>query len=389
MKGLPRAVLLATTLACAGTRAEARVVFTGYGDLRHTSTARVKVSGSPATLKSLGLSAGALEARSFSADAIGLFATTQVKDDLQFQFDLDFRSIGNDVGRVAMPYAYLDWTPRPGTALQGGKLLLPFGYYNESRFYAFQRHTVVPPVFQSAILGLPMADWGVAAKQRLEGRALNAEAAAYVVNGYGNSATNRTGMRLASVPGGLSLAGNVRASDNNHKPSVGARLRLMDLAGLPVETGASWYWGAWDSSGLEPMALAGAHLRARLWGVDLLLEGLHLAVRGDQGFARSIGSPNWSTLGGFGVASYEGFSLGGKPVVPYLQAETYRTRPNDGGAARETVRSLSTGASVGLAENLRVKAEYFHLSYELPDAATSGSLRLDVDGAVVSVVVTY
>ncbi len=384
-----RGMLLAAIAALVPAAAHAKVVFTGYGDLRYNAGLDAKIRGSAATLAAFGTPETDLVSRSFSASALGLFATTEVQEDLKFLMDVTFRSIGASVGTLAIQYAYLDWAPLKDTAVRGGKITLPFGYYNEFKFYPFQRVGITPPIFQTGFLGLPIADWGVSAAQRLPMSWATLEASAYTVNGYGHVGTSKTSLRSASLPGGLVLSNNFRASDNNHKPAVGGRLRLLDLGGADSEFGASYYAGNWDSSGLEPMYLAGAHARAKLAGFELLVEALHLAVRGDKGFAPAIGGENWTTDGGFADLAYEGLKIKEKPIVPHVQAEIYRTRPNNGGSDREVVRSWTAGAMLLVREQLRLKAEYLHLSYELPDAARSGNLRLDADGVSLAAVITF
>lgn len=384
-----RRILLAALLSCLPPGAEAKVLFTGYGDLRYSTGLRAKISGEPATLKAFSLQEGGLVSRSFSADTIGLFASTEVQEDLQFLMDLSFKSIGNNVGLLKLQYAYLHWTPREHSTLDGGRVTIPFGYLNENRFYAFQRYTISPPVFPAGILGLPISDWGVTGRQRFPLSHAAVEASAYMVNGYGNQGTNKTGLRVSTLPGGLALSSNLAAADNNHKPSVGGRLSLKDIGGAQVETGASYFWGYWDKSGLEPMGMAGLHAHANAGGWDVLAEYLHLAVRGDQGFAASIGGENWTTTGGFVTVSYDKLKVKGKTVAPFAQSEFYRTRPNNGGTDREVMRSASGGVAVRGNEHLLFKAEVLHLIYVLPDAKRSGSLRIDIDQALLAAVVTF
>lgn len=389
MKWIDRRVILAALLGLLPARAFAKVVFTGYGDLRYNSGLNLKITGSPATLAALGTSETKSTSRAFSANAIGLFATTEMRENLQFSMDVTFRNIGATVGQLVLQYAYLNWTPMPGTTVLGGKVTLPFGYYNENRFYPFQRYNITPPIFISGILGLPMADWGGVAKHSLALSPFNLEASAFMVNGYGNVGANKTTLRSASLPGGLSLANSIRPADNNHKPALGGRVRAKDIAGAEAEVGASYYWETWDTSGLNPLYLAGAHAHANFGGLDVLAEGLHMAARGDSGFAATLGNANWTTDGGFGIVSYDRLKIQGKTVAPFAQAEIYRTRPNDGGVDREVLRTLAGGAALRAAENVLLKAEFLHFVYELPDVSRAGWVRLDANGVLLSAVLTF
>lgn len=389
MKRHLRRLALAALAALAPAAASAKVTFTGYADLRYTPGLDLKITGQPATLSSFSLSEGEQFTRSFSANAIGLFATTELQEDLDFRMDLTFRAIGETVGQTRIQYAYLNWAPWADTTLRAGKITLPFGYYNENKFYGFQRYGITPPIFQTGILGLPIADWGASAAQRLPLGWASLEAAAYTVNGYGHVGTSKNSLRSASLPGGLVLANNFRSADNNHKPAVGGRLRLIEIAGGSNEVGASYYAGNWDDSGLEPMYLAGAHARVGAAGFELLVEALHLAVRGDQGFAPSIGAQNWTTDGGFATLNYADFKVKGKALVPHVQYELYRTRPNDGGTDREVVRSWAAGLSYQAHAQLRLKAECLYLIYVVPDASRNGNLRLGADGVTLAAVLTF
>ncbi|MBI3548608.1 MAG: hypothetical protein HY078_06095 [Elusimicrobia bacterium] len=384
-----RKTAAAALLAALPVAASAKIVFTGYGDLRYNTGLRQEVTAAPATAAAIGAQTGSLISRGFSADAIGLFAATEVQENLQFLTDITFRRIGTQVNQLSLQYAYLHWTPLANTAFNAGKLTLPFGYYNENRFYSFQRTTIIAPVFASGILGLPIADWGVSGSQQLPLKGVTPELTAYVVNGYGSVPGTKTSMRSAALPGGLALANNIGATDNNNKPSVGTRLRLKEIGGAPVEVGASYYYGLWDSSALEPMTMVGSHAHASAYKFDVIAEILHLNVRGDQGFVRSIGDTSWSSTGGFVVLAYQAPPVLGKAITPYLQGEYFRSKPNNGDAERETMRTLTGGAMVRLSNQVQLKGEYLHLIYEIPDRANAGFLRLDADGAFLSLVVTF
>lgn len=371
------------------TLASAKVTFTGYGDLRYNAGTQFTLEAPPATLTRLGTTGTHATSRGFSANAIGLFASTQVQEDLQFLMDVTFKNIGSSVDDLSLQYAYLDWAPAGEAHVRGGRVTVPFGYYNENRFYAFQRYEITPPIFQSSILGLPIADWGVSGQDKFRFAPFTVEASAYVVNGYGSQSNQPTALRSISVLGGLTLSRNLHSTDNNHKPSGGARVSLQEIGGQKVETGLSYYGGWWDSSGLEPMYMLDYHLHAVYKGFDLLFETLHLGVRGDTGFQQSLGSPNWTTDGGFANLSYGELRVKGKTLAPYGQIESYRTRPNNGDSAREILRSWSAGLALAVSPQLTFKGEYLRLSYMLTDVASAGSVSLPADIVQLAAVVTF
>ncbi len=389
MKPRLRSTLLALGLACLPAFAAAKVTFTGYGDLRFAPGSTFVLGGPAATLAKFSTAEQHASASGFSADAVGLFASTQLQENLQFLMDLTFRNIGNTVGQTLVQYAYLDWAPTADTWVNGGRVTLPFGYFNENRFYGFQRYEVTAPVFQSSILGLPIADWGVTGSQRFRFQPFNVEATAYVVNGYGAAPGQKNILRSASIPGGISLSSNLTAVNNNQKLAYGGRVTLKDIGGQNVETGLSYYWDDWDSSGLEPLYFVDAHVHAAVAGFDLLVETLHIGVRGDQGFAQSIGSSNWSTDGGFATLSYDRFKPFGRVLAPYVQYESYRSRPNNGDADREILTSGTVGAALKLSPQLMLKGEYLHLGYLLPDRATAGSTSLTANVTQFAAVLTF
>ena len=382
--------LLAALFLCAPACSEAKVVFTGYADLRYTAGTDLNVTGTPAALTSLGIPAGATRTGGFNPNTIGLFANTQIQKDLQFFIDINFQNIASQVGQLNMNYAYAQWTPLQDTTVKVGKVTLPFGYYNENRFYAFQRYSVTSPVFQSSFLGLPISDWGVTAQQRFPMAPFTVEATAFAVNGYESQPTNAEALRLPRVPGvSPTNTLTINSSSGNQEQAVGGRLALTNIGGAQVETGGSYYWEKWDTSGLEPMNMIDAYVHAHHSGLDLLVEALHVGVRGDQGFAQALGDPNWSTDGGFATASYDDLKVKGKQVAPFVQVEEYRSRPDGGGSARETLKSWSSGVALRATENLLFKAEYLHTSYELPMLATAGWVRLEENETVLSAVVTF
>ncbi len=383
-----RAALAIAAVLAAGRPAAAKVTFSGYADLRFAA-ASLDVGGGPGVLSGLGLTAGSAQSAAFSADAIGLFATTELQDNLRFQMDLTYRSIGSNSVQTRIQYAYLDYTALPETTVKAGRIPLPFGYYNENRFYAFQRYPINSPLFQSAILGLPMVDWGAAVSRRFKAAGLDAEATVYAVNGFGSVPGSPDALRKASVPGGLSIAGNVGATDNNGKPAFGGRLRLFPVAGSQAEAGLSYYYGQWDKSATQNLQIAGLHARVPIGRLELLASALELDAQGDQGFAPQVGGADWRTRGWHATASYELGSWRGVPVVPYIQGEHYRTHAANLSAPDEKLDSLAVGTSFQLTPGARLKAEYLKFYYELPYASPSDRLTLEADVWELAVVLTF
>ncbi|MDE2293094.1 MAG: hypothetical protein KGL53_13520, partial [Elusimicrobia bacterium] len=258
------AVVLA--LGCWPRPAAAKVVFTGYGSFLFDADANIRVYA-PASLLGA-VPQGTQRARGFSADAVGLFAATSLGPDTDFLMDLSYRSIGSSVKETLIQYAFLDQRLPWDVDLKAGKVTLPFGYYNTRRFYPFQRVSLTAPLFQSAILGLPIADVGAVASRRFPLGPVDLDVRLFGVNGYGSTPSSSTTFRSASLPGGLSISNNLSGSNNNRDIAVGGQLALS--RGPGAEWGASYYRGAWDKSGERLFQMVGTHVHWTPGGWDFL-----------------------------------------------------------------------------------------------------------------------
>ncbi len=335
--------------ALAAAPARAKVAFTGYGDFQAVPQGAFRIDGPAAALKGFGLAPERVEARGFSVAALGLFATTSLSDSSRFQMDVTYRDIGEDAKTVRVQYAYLEqeaW----GATFRAGKITLPFGWYNQNRFYPFQRPSVSGPVFQSSILGLPIADIGASAEKAvLVGDAV-LTADLYAVNGYGPVPGSTGTFRSASLPGGLTIAGNIGRANANHDVAVGGRLELAAASARDDAVGASYYRGAWDPGGRHLFQMAGAHLRGRRGRASVLAEYLRLMVEGDEGFAANLGSRDWHTDSFFVEADVDAPPVRGRALTPWVRYERALSAGSSGGPAERlgaASRWLSAGAPQG------------------------------------------
>lgn len=349
-------------LACAP--ASAKVVFTGYADFATTPQGAFRIDGPPSVLSGFGLGPQRIETRGSGINALGLFASTSLNDSARLQMDVTYRNIGATAKTISIQYAYLEYSAYDGQA-RVGKITLPFGWYNQNRFYPFQRPSISAPLFQSAILGLPIADIGAAAGRPFELGSVVATADVYAVNGYGPVPGSTATFRSSALPGGLTIANNLGSSDANHKVAAGARLDLAHKDIKDTSVGASYYRGEWDTAGRNLFQMAGAHLRANAAGCELLAEFLSLRVKGDQGFAANLGSPDWRTDGFFAELDYHRLSVRGKPATPWVRFEDYFSRAQ-GGGGREALWEASGGASILLIDGVTAKFEADDLYYRLP-----------------------
>ena len=241
-----RGVAALAAVAAAAAPAGAKVAFTGYGAFQFTPDANFRIYAPAALLA--GTPEGTVRARGFSTDSVGLFAATPVGTDADFLMDVSYRGLGATVRELRVQYAYLDAAlPWAGTRLQAGKVTLPFGYFNTRCFYPFQRVTLTPPLFQSAILGLPIADTGGIVSYHADVDDLGFAFRFYGVNGYGSVPTSTASFRNPTLPGGLAISNNLGSSNNNRDVAVGGQAAMSGIGGW--EYGVSYYRGAWDRSG--------------------------------------------------------------------------------------------------------------------------------------------
>lgn len=367
-----RAAVLAAAALCA-LPARAKVIFTGYGDFRSTPQGVFRVDGPPSVLSGLGIAPERLEQRGNTVSAVGLFATTTLSDEARFQMDITYRDVGVNVRTIQAQYAYVDWTPDEAE-LQAGKITLPFGYYNQNRFYPFQRPSITGPLFISAIVGLPQADIGADAQKTLPFGAWTLKADVYSVNGYGPAPGSTDTFRSATLPGALTIAQNIGSTNPNHKLAFGGRLDLSHAALPDSSAGVSYYRGEWNPAGNRVFQMGGAHLHASWKGWTFLAEYLRLDVKGDQGMIQNFGGTDWRTDGFFAEVDARKVPLFGKTIAPWVRFEDYFSGRDGGEGPREAVWDAAGGASVQLIDAVAVKAQFDELYYALPFAA--GTVRL-------------
>ncbi|MBI3289357.1 MAG: hypothetical protein HYZ74_07545 [Elusimicrobia bacterium] len=367
--------------------AVAKVVFTGYGNFQMQPHAWARIHGDAPALSKLALADAEVEGRGFTLDSIGLFAAANLKEGMDFLVDFSYRQIGSTTKETRIQYAYLEHMPWQDFTYRLGKFTLPFGYYNQNRFYSFQRVELSPPVFQSAILGLPISDVGASAQRRFQTRFARVNAELYAVNGYGASAADAKKFRSATLPGSLTLAANLAPSNNNPNLAFGGRLAAAELGGRNVETGVSYYGGPWNSAGTKYFQMGNVHVHALSSSWDFLAEYLHLDVQGDPGFIEVLDDTHWRTDGYFLTAAHPGPRVRDMPLTPYVSAEGYVSRGHHG-AGQERLQGYRAGLTLQPMGQIQVKAEYGFLTYALPLRGL-GDLKLDVHNVLLGLTLTF
>lgn len=380
-----RAPWVAACFLAAASPAASKVSFTGYGNFLFTADANLRIFA-PASLLA-GSPEGTFRARGFSTDALGLFAATPVGEEADFLMDVSYRGIGRTVRELRVQYAYLDTAlPWAGMRLQVGKVTLPLGYYNTRRFYPFQRVELSAPIFQSGILGLPIADAGGGLSYQGEAADLGFDVRLFGVNGYGSVPTSTASFRNSSLPGGLAVSNNLGSGNNNRDVAVGGQVALSRSGGW--ETGLSYYRGAWDRSGERLFQLFGTHVHWTPGKFDVLLEGLHLKADGDEGMRQAFGRDDWETDGGFLSVSRPVGTVYAVPLSLYGRGELYDSSARDGTGGHEVLRSAAAGFSARVSDWVTWKGEYLWLDYRMP-AAKAKALQLMGYTAQFGLVVTF
>jgi hypothetical protein len=368
--------------------ARAKVVFTGYGDFRVTGNLTADIEGPAAILGAFNISDTTIKSRGSRLEAVGIFATTNLSPNLDFLMDVTYREIGPKVNDLRLQYAYLNYAVSERTALSAGKITFPFGYLNQKEFYPFQRIPITAPLFQQAILGLPMADVGASLSHRLDVGPARLTADVYAVNGYGPISGSSTSFRNGSLPGALVIANNLASRDANNRTALGGRLTFSPSDGRDAEAGVSYYGGQWDPQGTRMLQMGNAHVHMNVASVYFLAEYLLLNVKGDQGFANNVGVPDWRTTGYFAKTAYEGFKIKDMPLIPWLRYEDYATRGLSGGTGREKLRSPAGGLTLQAMQNLALKLEISRISYVLP-FQSQGDLKLKADSYLFAIDFTF
>lgn len=366
---------------------EAKVIFTGYADLRMTAASQTKLRGGQPVLALFGLSDRQIDARGFTADAVGLFASTSFREHFSFNADITYRTLRFNATELRVQYGFLEYAPRDDMNFRVGKVTLPFGYYNENRFYSFQREEISAPAFQSGILGLPISDFGIVARKSFRPEAFDLNLALYAVNGYGNVAGNQNSLRIPAAVG-LAMAQNLGAANSNEEVSLGGQVEFANILDHDLRFGVSGYTGAWDPRSQKNLNMANIHAGWKWKRLDLSAEGLMIDANGDQGFFGAVGNTDWRTRGFFVRGVYHLADPWDMPVYFHSRYEETRTEGDGVGFAREYLRSMNGGVSIRVNDNLIVKSEFAKLYYELPVIST-GLLGLDARSATMSAAVSF
>jgi hypothetical protein len=374
--------------------ASAKVMFTGYADLQVSPHAVTKLRGGQFLPAPLTLQDGRFEARTFRTDSLGLFAVTSLNEEIDFTFDVTYKKFGAVTDETRLQYAYIHYHPLSLWDVKAGRITLPIGLYNQNYFYPFQRHSVTPPLFQSAIIGLPIADHGVVAGKTIPLGPVDLSGAAFAVNGYGPTRTSTETFRqgLSGISGSLLIANNLRDANANNKFAYGGNVGAS-LRDLGLKAGVSSYKGAWSVDGHDHFSMLNAYLSLEAGSLSLLAEGLSTETDNDKGVTQLYGVRDWESTGGFLQASVWLLKREGRELALFAGSEeTVAEGRGTGANGRERLIQHKGGVSWRMNPFALFKSQFSLLDYALPIQQSGGGhglVGIKSKQFILSLVLTY
>lgn len=346
----------------------AKVVFTGYSELRFTPQGVLEISGSDSALALLGRDRRETTTRSFSINNLGLFAATSFNERFDFLIDFTYRRIATTVGETRIQYAYLHYHNAALWEVKAGKVTVPAGIYNENYFYPFARVPLSPPVFQSSILGLPFADLGLIVAKTWALKPMDLQLSLFAVNGYGPAQAGTQVFRGGlGIVDGLSVASNQGAVNSNEEFTYGAKGQIAFLPQRKAKVGLSAKRGPWDREGKYDFTHASAFGEVTLGDWQLLTEALGVEVEGDEGMARFFGDKGWRSAAVFLETSYAFWKREGRKITGFVGAEIARGEGlGPASLGEEKIDRYKLGVVWYEGEHIQVKAEASRLGYSIP-----------------------
>jgi hypothetical protein len=387
------AVLFAGSLLTGGMPVAAKVVFTGYADMRATPQSDVKISGSDTLLSFLNVTDRKNERRGFAMDALGVFAATALNERTDFLMDITYRRIGVRAEETRLQYAYAHYRDPRGWEAKVGRVTIPLGLYNESHFYPFQRDAIQAPLFQSGIIGLPIADNGAVFSTGLDVGGASLSLSAFAVNGYGSSRVSTDSFRAGlGVTDTLLIANNLAVNNSNASLAYGGRLQAAFLKDRTLRVGVSGYQGPWDAEGKRDFTMLNGYIAAEAGRASVLVESLKTMTQGDAGVTGFFGSRGWQSCGAFLEGSYRIFRRDGRELNFFAGTEeTLAEGTDDGARGRERLIVHKTGLSWKINPSVILKAQASQVDYSLP-IQFGGSVEnvvLRQRGLLLNMVLTY
>ena len=371
----------------------AKVIFTGYADLRNVPHSESTILGSDTLLKILGVTARESESRNFTLDSLGLFATTTFNEKTDFLFDVTYKRIGAKTEETRLQYAFLHYHPSSRWEAKAGRITLPIGLYNENYFYPFERHPVTAPLYQSAIIGLPIADHGVLVGKTLDAGPMAFYGAGYLVNGYGPSGSSTDTFRAGlGVSDSLLIANNFGPTNSNDKFAYGGHFQLSFLKNRNIKTGFSSYHGAWSPDGKNDFTMLNAYVSVDVGPLGVLAEGLQTETENDKGVAGFFGVRDWESKGAFIEARYTFLIEDSRELTFFAGSEKTTAKGEGTGASgREKLTQHRTGLSWRFNPNVLFKAQFSYLEYQLPIqiGGTNNDIEIRQKQILMNMTLTY
>lgn len=371
--------------------ADARVVFTGYSDLRFIPLGAGKIGGSPGILGAFKITQLKTRESGFTIDSLGLFATTYFDDRTSFAVDFTYRDLGFKTKETRLQYAYLQFESENHFFVKAGRMPLPLGVYNDQYFYSFQRKSIEPPIFQSAILGLPIGDLGLMAGKTFGGEPAQITAAIYGINGYGRSDAGDTIFRpgIGSTGGALLLSNNLTGTNRNDNIALGGRLEAAFGESQVMRVGTSLYHGPWSPNSQNDFSMYNLYFHFKTAPLMVLAEFLTTRAENDQGVVAFYGVDDWKSTGFFIESTVRIFERESRALHFFWGAEATTVKGDGGGGGKEIMENYKAGLAWKINEYITLKTELAHLHYELPIAALGGAIEIDRDRLYLNATVSF
>ncbi len=346
----------------------AKVVFTGYSELRFTPQGVLEISGSDSALALLARDRRHTTTRSFSINNLGLFAATSFNERFDFLIDFTYRRIATTVGEMRIQYAYLHYHNEALWEVKAGKVTVPAGIYNENYFYPFSRIPLSPPVFQSSVLGLPFADLGLIVAKTWLARPMDLQLSLVAVNGYGPAQAGTLVFRGGlGIIDGLSVASNQGATNSNEEFTYGAKGMVSFLPRRNAKLGLSAKRGPWDREGQFDFTHVSAFGEVMIGDWQFLTEALGVEVEGDEGMKRFFGDKGWQSKAVFFETSTAVLKREARKIMAFAGAEIARGEGlGPASLGEEKIDRYKLGVVWYEGEHIQVKAEASRLVYSIP-----------------------
>jgi opacity protein-like surface antigen len=337
-----------------------KIVFTGYSDVIFKYETITRKNLNPATLS---FQTKRETNSTFYMNRVGLFATTNVTEDLLFKTDITFKRIGGIVDKLALQYAHIDYKLND-CVFSIGKITIPFNYYNQNKFYPFNRKEITLPLLYQTI-GLPLSDLGVNCNYSFLIRdEFPISIDLFIVNGAGNN-REKSDTVFLDFDNPLVEETNYHYEDNNTKKAIGTKIG-MSVSDY-ISFGLSGYFNKWDPEGEKNSNLFGSFFILKKDAFSILAEYSFVDLEGDAGYGSVIGnSENDYLIKSYSsYLDYDFYLKNGKKIGLFINYDFIEGGKSD---KKLEVWQYCCGLKYNLKSNFYLKTEYAYYKAKIKNA---------------------